>query len=103
MAVVSDKEKEEEQQAIEIASRDLEVSIALVDARLHKAIGLDQIVMLVSELLKETLADLPLSQKVLAEINEKLESISSTTMENGTILRDARKELRTLRHAKFES
>jgi septum formation inhibitor-activating ATPase MinD len=66
----------------------LEVLIGIIDRKIHRAIELDQLVVLTAELLKDKLDE---AQVILpASVGEDLESIASKSGENGDILRQIR-------------
>jgi uncharacterized membrane protein YheB (UPF0754 family) len=72
---------------------DLDVSIGVVQRRLARAIDLDQIVILLTELLKDKV-EKSLQSKDLHEITEIIESILSHTMENDQILQGINNKLK---------
>jgi hypothetical protein len=72
----------------------------LLDLQLHEAIDLDQKVTLSAELLKEKVENEGrLEPRIQGEISDTLTSISSSSMENGKLLQDARKKLKEIENS----
>ncbi len=84
-----------QEDSIKIPRNDLEILIGALDRRIHRAIELDQLVTLSSEMLKEKL-NRDRSNAKIEEINETLERISSSGAENGQILHEIKIKLRGL-------
>lgn len=87
--------RNQEEDSIKIPRKDLKILIRALDRRIHRAIELDQLVTLSSEMLKEKL-NRDRSNTKLEEINETLERISSSGAENGQILHVIRIKLKAL-------
>jgi hypothetical protein len=87
--------RNEEEDSVKIPKKDLEILIGSLDRRIHRAIELDQLVTLSSEMLKEKLNRDRYYAKI-EEINETLERISSSGAENGEILHEIKIKLRGL-------
>jgi hypothetical protein len=77
----------------DLSISDLDVSIGVVQRRLARAIDLDQIVILLTELLKDKV-EKSFQSKDLQEISEIIESILSHTMENDQILHGINNKLK---------
>ena len=72
--------------------KDLEVLLGAIDRRIHRAIELDQLIVLTAELVKNQLEKAPMTD--FARLSEDIESIVSRTMENSDILYQIRKTLK---------
>jgi hypothetical protein len=81
-------------EVVSINRNDLVVLMGLVERNLHKAVELDQIVTLSGELLKERLEELRLNSEIINEINERLESMTSSALENAGLLQDVKRKLK---------
>ena len=67
---------------------EIQILLEAIDLKIHKAIELDQLVLLDSELVSAKL-----KEKLDSESAERLESIVSRSQENAQILRELRKKL----------
>jgi hypothetical protein len=80
---------------INLPRKDLEILIETLDRRIHRAIELDQLIILSSEMLKDKLNRERTITK-LEEVDESLERISSSGAESGQILHEIRIKLKGL-------
>ncbi|MHB1907459.1 MAG: hypothetical protein ACYCQJ_01155 [Nitrososphaerales archaeon] len=67
---------------------EIQILLEAIDLKIHRAIELDQLVLLDSELVSAKL-----KEKLDSESAERLESIVSRSQENAQILRELRKKL----------
>ena len=69
--------------------KEVQVLLELVERRIHRAIELDQLILLEAEVLQDDLKEMG-----SPKINETLQSIASRTEEHASILREIKRKLR---------
>jgi len=84
-------------ETLRIDKKELDVLFGILDRRLHRAIELDQLVILSVEILKDKLDNVVAAQRLTShEASEILESVSSKSSEIGSILQEVRRSLKQL-------
>jgi hypothetical protein len=77
--------------------KERDVLLGILDRRLHRAIELDQLIILSAEILKEKLDNAVAAQWPTShEASEILESVASKSSEIGSILQEVRRSLKQL-------